>query len=211
MTNHKTRFAAALKAAPIVAIIRGVLPENVIPVCEALTAGGVRLIEIPLNSPRPLESIEAAARHYRGTDVLIGAGTVIKPDEVDKVARAGGTYIVSPNVDAGVICRTKEFNLVSVPGFFTPSEAFAALYAGADFLKLFPANRFGSAYLKDLRFVMQDPIIVVGGVTPENMAEYLALAQGVGIGRPFYEVGKPIIEVAEAAKRYMEAARKARN
>jgi 2-dehydro-3-deoxyphosphogalactonate aldolase len=155
----RERFRDELNKAPVIAILRGVTPDTVIGVCEALADGGVRFIEVTLNSPEPIASIRKAAQRFGGGDVHIGAGTVLTSDEVDRVAEAGGGYIISPHLNPAVIRRTKEAGLISIPGFFTPSEAFAALEAGANFLKCFPANTLGPRYLKDLAAVLANPVI----------------------------------------------------
>ena len=184
------QFKHDLEAAPVIAILRGVTPETVLPVCDALVEGGVRFIEVTLNSPEALTSIALAAEHFRGASVRIGAGTVQSAAEVNAVAAAGGTYIISPNTDTAVIRQTKERGLISIPGFFTPSEAFAALAAGADLLKCFPVGCLGPGYIKDLKAVLPAPVIAVGGVNADNAAEFLqAGAVAVGVGSALYKPG----------------------
>ncbi len=189
-SNKPSEFQHDLALAPVIAILRGVTPETVLPVCDALATGGVRFIEVTLNSPDALTSIARAAEHFRGLAVRIGAGTVLSAAEVDAVAEAGGTYIISPNTDAAVIRQTKKRGLISIPGFFTPSEAFAALAAGADLLKCFPVGRLGPGYIKDLKAVLPAPVIAVGGANADNAAEFLqAGAIAVGVGSALYKPG----------------------
>jgi 2-dehydro-3-deoxyphosphogalactonate aldolase len=205
-----TEFLLDLAPAPLIAILRGVTPEAVLPACDALAAGGVRFLEVTLNSPDALTSIGRAAAHFRGSGVWIGAGTVLTPAEVDAVAAAGGRYIISPNMEPAVIRRTRERGLVSIPGFFTASEAFAALAAGADLLKCFPVGRLGPGYIKDLKAVLPAPVIAVGGVDEENAYEYLAHgAVAVGVGASLYKAGKPPAELSRAAAAFMARAKPA--
>jgi len=219
-TVDMERFERDLAAAPIIAILRGVTPDTVIEVCEALVESGVRFIETPLNSPDPIESIRRAAERFGPkasaaapsgapptAAIHIGAGTVLKPDDVDRVAEAGGTYIVSPNFNAQVVRRTKELGLFSIPGFFTPSEAFAAIEAGADYLKCFPARALGPGYLKDLRAVCPNPLVAVGGVDLANVRDYLAVAAAVGIGSALYSPTKTIDDIRQAAAAYVARAK----
>jgi 2-dehydro-3-deoxyphosphogalactonate aldolase len=187
-SNNRLEFQRDLAQAPVIAILRGVTPDTVLPVCDALAEGGLRFIEVTLNSPDALTSIARAAQHFRDTAVRIGAGTVLSAAEVDGVAEAGGSYIISPNTDVAVIRQTKERGLISIPGFFTPSEAFAALAAGADLLKCFPVGRLGPGYIKDLKAVLPAPVIAVGGANADNAAEFLqAGAVAVGVGSALYK------------------------
>ena len=191
---------AALADAPVVAILRGVTPETVLPVGRALAEAGVRFVEVPLNSPSPFESIRRLAKAENG-GVWVGAGTVVRAEDVDAVAEAGGRYVLAPNTDPGVIRRTKELGLVSIPGFLTPSEAFAALDAGADALKLFPAARLGAGYIRDLRAVLPAPILAVGGINADNLREFLQNgACAAGVGSCLYRPGDPVADIAERAR-----------
>ncbi len=199
-------FSAKLTECPLIAILRGVQPDEVIAVGDALYSAGFRMLEIPLNSPDALTSIARAAAHFH-TDgrVLVGAGTVLSPDDVRAVAKAGGRYIISPNTDAEVIRETVAQNLISIPGFLTPSEAFTALRAGAHYLKLFPATAFPIAYIKDLQAVVKAPIMAVGGVGAGNLREYLALCCGAGIGSSLYKPGKALDAIAHDARALIAA------
>ena len=185
-----TTFQAAFDEAPLVAILRGVRPDEVVAIAESLFAAGLRLVEVPLNSPRPLESI-AALRQMEGRMVW-GAGTVLTSDQVEAVADAGGRMIVSPNTNPAVISRTVELGLESLPGFATATEAFAALAAGARRLKLFPAASYGPDHLKALKAVLplEADVIPVGGVGPDQMAAWTAAgARGFGLGSDLYRPG----------------------
>lgn len=186
---------------PLVAILRGIRPDEILEVADALYGAGIRAIEVPLNSPDPLASIAKLAESF-GDRCLCGAGTVLRVDQVDAVAQAGGKLIVSPDSNEAVIRRTVELGLVSAPGFATPTEAFAAIAAGAKTLKLFPAAAYGSRYLKALREVLPADVSVlaVGGVGAAEMTEWLAAgAKGFGIGGELYKPGRPVTEIAERA------------
>ena len=200
-------FAEAMAVLPLVAILRGVKPDEAVAIGEALVAENFRLIEVPLNSPEPLESIRRLARALAGRAV-VGAGTVLKPADVDPVADAGGTLIVMPHTDVQVIARAKARGLIAMPGFATPSEAFAGLAAGADALKLFPAEANPPKVLKAMKAVLPKTVAVlpVGGIVPENMAEYAAAgAGGFGLGSALYQPGKTSRQVAEAARAFVAA------
>ncbi len=197
--NGQERFRDCLQAMPIVAILRGIMPAEVVAVCDQLYAAGITGLEIPLNSPDALESIGLAVKHG-GDRLVVGAGTVITPADVDAVAAAGGQFIVSPNTDPEVIWETVANGMVSVPGFLTPSEAFAALKAGAHYLKLFPAGPFGCPYVRDLQAVVKAPILAVGGVGADNMADFLRLCAGVGVGSALYKPGSSPAEVGARAR-----------
>jgi len=197
------QFAASLSASPIIAILRGVTPDTALEAAKAVIGGGIRFLEITLNSPDALTSIRLLSEAYADQeDVHIGAGTVLEPAQVRAVAEAGGEYIISPNTNFDVIWETKRLGLVSIPGFCTPTEAFAALDAGADYLKLFPARDLGARYIKDLKAVLPKPIIAVGGVDITNMAEFLTVCAAVGIGSNLYSPKKTTDELREAAEQY---------
>lgn len=205
--NARDRFFTNLADCPLVAIIRGVRAEEVVAVGDALIEAGIRIIEVPLNSPDPLRSIEALAKRA-GADAVIGAGTVLDPADVARIAAIGGELIVSPHTDPDVITATVQAGLVSAPGYFTPSEAFAAVRAGAHALKLFPAEAASPKVLKaQLAVLPKDrPVLVVGGVTPDTMGEWLAAgAKGFGLGSGLYVPGLAPTEVGRRAKAYVAA------
>lgn len=198
-------FRESFAACPLVAIIRGVSPDEAEAIGAAILDAGIRIVEVPLNSPEPLRSIETLARRF-GEAALIGAGTVLDPADVKRVADAGGRLIVSPNTDSDVIRATVDAGLISAPGYFTPSEAFAALKAGAHMLKLFPAEGASPAVVKGQRAVLPKdvPMVVVGGVKPDNMRPWLdAGANGFGLGSGLYKPGQAPAQVAEQARAYV--------
>lgn len=192
---------------PLVAILRGLEPPEAVAAGEALVAAGITVVEVPLNSPDPLASIGALAEALSGR-AEIGAGTVLTPAAVDAVAGAGGRFIVSPNCDASVIARTKAIGLGSYPGVFTATEAFAALAAGADVLKLFPANLAGPDGVKALCAVLPaaTPLYAVGGVDAPDLAVYLAAGcAGFGLGSCLYKPGMAAPEIGARAARLVAA------
>ncbi|HET7708254.1 MAG TPA: 2-dehydro-3-deoxy-6-phosphogalactonate aldolase [Sphingomicrobium sp.] len=185
-------FRRHFSACPIIAIIRGVRPDEAEAIGAALYDGGIRIIEVPLNSPGPLDSIGRLAR-LLGGKALIGAGTVLTPADVAAVRQAGGRLIVSPNTNVDVIGATADAGLVSCPGFFSPSEAFAAIRAGATALKFFPAEAGSPADIKALRAVLPDhvPILAVGGIKRDSMQAWReAGADGFGISSALYRPGQ---------------------
>jgi 2-dehydro-3-deoxyphosphogalactonate aldolase len=203
----KARFEAAMASLPLVAILRGLKRAEAPAALDALLGGGFRLIEIPLNSPHPLTSIEAM-RKLAPPDVLIGAGTVLNVSEVAEVADAGGELIVAPNMDPEVIAAAKARGLIALPGVATPSEAFAALKAGADGLKAFPAEGIPPVVIKAWRAVIpaRVPILPVGGIAPETMGPYVkAGASGFGLGSALYWAGASAGEIAERARAFRAA------
>lgn len=186
----------------LIAILRGLAPERAVETAEAIVAGGIDWIEVPLNSPRPLDSI-ARMRDALGERARIGAGTVLTPEDVRAVAAAGAEFVVSPNADLRVIERTKDLGLGSYPGIFTPTEAFAALGAGADALKIFPAGALGRDGLKAIRAVLPTGTLVyaVGGVGPADFESWCAAgADGFGLGSSLFQPGWPVDRVAEQAR-----------
>lgn len=196
-----------LQQLPLIAILRGVTPEEIVPVGLALYDAGFRLIEIPLNSPQPLKSIGLLAAEL-GDRALIGAGTVLSTGQVEEVAQAGGRLIVSPNCNPEVIRATRRAGLFSSPGVATPSEGFAALEAGAQVLKLFPAEQFNPSIVKAWRAVFSRDIALlpVGGITPAGMAAYVdAGASGFGLGSALYKPGMSATEVGENGKAFVAA------
>jgi 2-dehydro-3-deoxyphosphogalactonate aldolase len=203
------RFHAHLAECPLVAILRGITPDEADPIGETLVEAGFRLIEVPLNSPRPLESITRLASRF-GDRATIGAGTVTAAAEVAAIGGAGGVLIVSPNTDERVIAATVAAEMVSLPGFFTPTEAFAALQAGAHGLKLFPAEAASPAVLRAQRAVLPAnvPVLPVGGIAAETMAPWLAAgAVGFGFGSALYRPGYSAAEVRERATALIAAFR----
>ena len=195
---------------PLVAIIRGVTPAEAGAIAGALYEGGIRIIEVPLNSPQPLESIRVIAERY-GDRTLVGAGTVLDPAEVTHVRDAGGRLIVSPNTNTAVIEATVAAGMVSSPGYFTPSEAFEAIQAGAHSIKLFPAEAASRKVVKSQKAVLPKdvPLIVVGGVTPDAIPGWLeGGADGFGLGGGLYKPGQDAETTLEKARAYVAAVRR---
>lgn len=191
-----------MKHRNIVAILRGIRPEEAEPVAAALISAGITKIEVPLNSPEPLDSIGRMARRF-GAEAIIGAGTVLAPEDVGRVAAVGGKLIVSPDANADVIRATKALGLLSYPGVMTPTECFAALRAGADGLKIFPGMLVGPEGLKAIRAVLPKgtEVLAVGGAGPENFAKWFAAgADGFGIGTAIYRPGDSAETVSGKAK-----------
>lgn len=207
--NAAALFNHFLRQCPLVSIIRGVAPGEAAAIGRALFEAGIRIVEVPLNSPDPFASIERLAAELGG-EALVGAGTVLDQAAVARVRKAGGRIIVSPNMNPAVIAATAEAGLISCPGVFTPTEAFAALEAGADGLKLFPAEAASPRVVKAIRAVLPAdvPLLVVGGVTPQSIPGWLeAGADGFGLGGGLYRPGRTPEETAEKARAYVEAAR----
>ena len=203
-------LASALQQLPLLAILRGITPAEALAVGQALVDAGWALIEVPLNSPQALDSIRALAAAF--PQALVGAGTVLDVGQVRAVAAAGGRLIVSPNTNPGVIAEANRLGLACLPGVATPTEAFAALAAGAQGLKLFPAELLTPPVLKALRAVLPAGTLMlpVGGITPENMAAYRAAgAAGFGIGSALYKPGMAVADVARQAARVAAAWRAA--
>ncbi|MDD3154259.1 MAG: 2-dehydro-3-deoxy-6-phosphogalactonate aldolase [Victivallaceae bacterium] len=192
-------FEVCCAQAPVIAILRGITPDEIGSVTDALYRGGVLLLEIPLNSPDALTSISRAAKHCAGRQ-MVGAGTVLTSEDVRAVAQAGGKFIISPNTDVEVIEETVRQGLISMPGFATASEGFTAIKAGADYLKLFPAGQFGPGYIKDLQAVIKKPICAVGGVNSENIPAFMKVCAGVGIGSALYKPGVTPEEIEVRAR-----------
>jgi 2-dehydro-3-deoxyphosphogalactonate aldolase len=193
-------FEACFAAMPLIAILRGVTPDSIEAIAVALIDAGIRIIEIPLNSPRPFDSLAKLARVAEGR-ALAGAGTVVNPQDVARVEAAGGRLIVSPHTDLAVISETRARGLAALPGIFTPTEAFAALAAGAGALKLFPGELVTPASARALAAVLPagTPLILVGGVSAMTLSDWRdGPVQGFGIGSQLY---RPGIDAAETGRR----------
>ena len=200
------RLQQSLQQLPLVAILRGLSPDEASAIGHALVDAGFVLLEVPLNSPQPLRSIETLAAQH--PDLLIGAGTVLRAQDVREVHAAGGRLIISPHFDAEVVQEALRLGLACLPGVATPSEAFAALKAGAHALKLFPAEMIGPSVVKALCAVLPAsvPLLPVGGVSPDNMAAYRqAGASGFGIGSALYKPGQSVEHTAAAAQRFIQS------
>ena len=200
-------FNEALEACNLIAILRGIRPEEAEPIGETLIEAGWRIIEVPLNSPEPLKSIEKLQVRF-GDRALIGAGTVLTERQVADVAATGARVIISPNANPAVIEATAARGMISLPGVATPTEAFAAIAAGATGVKAFPAEAIPPIAIKAWKAVLPKdiPVFAVGGVTPENMKAYVeAGASGFGIGGALYKPGADVAAIAQKAKQFIEA------
>lgn len=189
----------------LIAILRGLTPDEAEAIGEAVYEEGIRILEVPLNSPEPLRSIELLAKRF-GDRALVGAGTVLDPADVARVRDAGGRLIVSPDTNAEVIAATVAAGMVSSPAFFTPSEAFLALRSGATALKLFPAEGASPGVLKAQLAVLPKgvTVLIVGGIKPDNMQPWLdAGAVGFGLGSGLYKPGQSPADTAEKARAYV--------
>ncbi len=202
----KQALAQAMAQLPLIAILRGLTPAEAPAIGQALVDSGFALIEVPLNSPEPLESIAALTKLF--PQALIGAGTVLNTQQVKDVHAAGGRLIVSPNFNLAVVTQALALGMVVLPGVATPSEAFAALDTGAHGLKLFPAEMISPPTVKAMRAVLpkDTALMPVGGITPDNMAAYLAAgANGFGLGSALYAPGRNAEEVRTKAQRFVQA------
>lgn len=202
-------FFKANMAMPLIAILRGVKPDEVIAVTESLIAEGFTMVEVPLNSPDALKSIQLLSEKF-GEQALIGAGTVLNIKQVQQVADAGGKLIVSPNANVDVIKKTKALAMISIPGVATPTELFSAIDAGADSVKAFPAEMLPINAIKSWRAVMPSdfPIFAVGGVNVSNMAAYKSAGvDGFGLGSNLYKSGKSLSDVQVDAKAFIDTAK----
>jgi 2-dehydro-3-deoxyphosphogalactonate aldolase len=198
---------------PLVAILRGVTPNDVVAIGKALVDAGFVIIEVPLNSTDPFESIRRLQDRF-GEDILIGAGTVTKVEQVAELRRTGGRLVVMPHGDVDVIQAAKAEGLLCIPGIATPTEAFAALANGADALKLFPAELLTPSVLRSMRAVLPaaTPILPVGGITPDGMAAYVAAgAAGFGLGSALYRRGDDAERVSANARDFVAAWRRLRS
>ncbi|HWL82321.1 MAG TPA: 2-dehydro-3-deoxy-6-phosphogalactonate aldolase [Roseomonas sp.] len=203
----QARLDAAFAQLPLVAILRGLRPEEAAPIATTLYEAGFRLIEVPLNSPQPFDSI-AAIRRLLPQDALVGAGTVLQAADVGRLADLGAELVVMPHADTVVISAAAKAGLLCTPGIATPTEAFAALAAGAAALKIFPAEMVGPPVVKAMRAVLPKGtrLLPVGGITPTTMAPFLeAGAAGFGLGSALYKPGMTVADVAAAARRFTEA------
>ena len=210
--TYRQRFDEAFARFPLVAILRGVRPDEVEAIGEELVAAGFTILEVPLNSPDPLNSIARLSRSLAGRAV-VGAGTVLRVADVAAVADAGGTLIIAPNADTRVITAAADAGMVALPGIATPTEAFAALEAGAAALKLFPAEHATPAVLKAMRAVLpaDTRVLPVGGITPNTMEPWLAAgAAGFGLGSALYKPGMTAASVGEQARAFAAAIAQAR-
>jgi 2-dehydro-3-deoxyphosphogalactonate aldolase len=209
VTDAPSRFADALARMPLVAILRGMRPDEAGAVGQVLLEEGWTILEVPLNSPQPFESI-AALSAALGDRLIIGAGTVIEADDVGAIAAAGGRLVVAPNFDAAVLSAAVAAGLVALPGIFTPSEGFAALKAGAHALKLFPAEAAGPAVVKAMLAVLPrgTTLMPVGGIGPDSLRSYWqAGARGFGIGSSLYKPGMEVDTIRRNARAFTDAAR----
>lgn len=213
MTSAAGDLVRHLAACPLVAVLRGITPGEVTAVGTALLSAGIRIIEVPLNSPEPFESI-ARLCDLAGDNALVGAGTVLDVSGVERVAAAGGRLVVSPSTDPDVIAATVAHGMTSLPGFFTPSEAFTALRAGAHGLKFFPAEAGSPAVLRALKAVLPRgvPVLAVGGMTPDGIAAWAAAgADGFGLGASLYKPGTTAGAAGAMAARFVAAVRPSRD
>ncbi|ALQ49353.1 2-dehydro-3-deoxy-6-phosphogalactonate aldolase [Raoultella ornithinolytica] len=196
---------------PLIAILRGVTPEEALAHVGAVINAGFDAVEIPLNSPRWQQSIPAIVEAF-GEQALIGAGTVLQPEQVDELAKMGCRLIVTPNIQADVIRRAVGYGMTVCPGCATATEAFTALDAGAQALKVFPSSAFGPDYIKALKAVLppEIPVFAVGGVTPENLSQWIdAGCAGAGLGSDLYRAGQSVERTAQQATAFVKAYREA--
>src|SRR5660398_158852 len=169
-------YKEILEETRLVGILRGITPKEILEVAKLLVESGIKLIEVPLNSPDAFKSIEILVQYYKdATDVLVGAGTVCSIKDVETLKKIGAALVISPNTDSHVIKRTNELNMISIPGFLTPSEAYTAIHAGAQSIKLFPFKNFGLSYFNDIKVILPPnfPVIIVGGVDESNIESCL--------------------------------------
>lgn len=205
-------FKKILKETKLIAILRGIRPHEVITVADILISNGFKIIEVPLNSPNAFLSISTLVEHYKNSqDIVVGAGTVCQTSEVEHLASLGAQIIISPNTSQEVISSTKENDLVSIPGFVTPSEAYSAIGLKADCLKLFPFDNFGISYYKNIKTILpQDAILIaVGGINEHNIKKYIN--HGIcyfGLGSSLYQPNMSLDLLREKAKFFMQTVQK---
>lgn len=200
-------FTDHIRRCPVIAILRGITPDEILPVGRALMECGINVIEIPLNSPEPFKSIHRLSADV-GDGAIIGAGTVLRVEDVEAVQAAGGQLVVSPNTDPKVIAATVALGMISVPGYYTPTEAFAAIHAGAHAIKLFPAEAAAPSVVKAQRAVLPAdfPLFIVGGVQADDAMKWLSAgASGFGLGGALYRPGYSAEQVKEAASQFVAA------
>jgi 2-dehydro-3-deoxyphosphogalactonate aldolase len=196
-----------LSEMPLVAILRGLTPEDAVDVSRVLVDAGFKIIEVPLNSPEPFEIISKIKEHF-GDQIIVGAGTVLTGEAARQVHDAGGELIVAPNLDQEVAKVTTELGMIYCPGILTPTEAFLAVKLGATTLKLFPADAHPPSYIKAIKAVLpvETTIMPTGGIVPENMDQYISVgADGLGLGSALYSPKKTLDEIAVAADEYIKA------
>ena len=206
MTPLLSKFNAHMDRLPLVAILRGLKPEEALDIGHAIVNAGFHILEVPLNSPDPLRSIQILAEAF--PNALVGAGTVTTAQQVRDIKAVGGQLIISPHLDDNVVCETVNLGLISLPGVATPSEAFKAIALGAHGLKLFPAEMISPAVVKSMRAVLPGHIrlVPVGGIGTHNMADYRKSgASGFGIGSALYAPGKSANAVSESAAAFVKA------
>jgi 2-dehydro-3-deoxyphosphogalactonate aldolase len=207
MTMSDVSMKEWLARSPLIAILRGVRPDEVVGICAALQEAGVHIAEVPLNSPEPIESIRLLAETF-GDSMLIGAGTVMTTDQVAEIAAAGGKLIVTPHADPDIVRAAKRLGLLAAPGFFTPAEAFSLIKAGADAIKLFPAEAASPSVLRAIRAVLLPGTLVlpVGGMAPDNLGDWhKAGASGFGIASAIYKPGDTAAIVGAKARALVAA------
>ena len=205
--NLINSWTQKLSEMPLVAILRGLPSEHAIDVSEVLVEAGFKIIEVPLNSPDPFDSISKIKKHF-GDKVIVGAGTVLTGEAARQVNDAGGDLIVAPNLDPEVAEVSRKLEMIYCPGILTPTEAFLALKLGATTLKLFPADAHPPSYIKAIRAVLPPETLIMptGGIVPDNMAQYISAgANGLGLGSALYSPSKTLDEIASAASAYVKA------
>lgn len=197
---------------PLVAVLRGITPDEAVAVSDVLVESGITIMEVTLNSPDPYESIQLMGQRH-GSNIALGAGTVLKPDEVKKVKDAGGSLIISPNLNLDVVRETVAQGMVSIPGCYTPSEAFTALDTGADVIKIFPADTLGISFITGIKAVLPTGtrICPTGGVNVQTVPDFIgAGVTSMGMGSALYKAGKSIEDIGTSAKDFVNAVHKAR-